>query len=136
MKRRIEKDKSNKDEFIASHYSYVVVGSSQDKAKYGHRVYRDLLNAGWSVYPINPRDGKLLGNKVYTSLQEIPEKIDVIVMVVPPQVSEKIVLQAKQLGIDKIWFQPGSESEEALEFCRKQGISYQTDACIMMERRS
>lgn len=133
---KIEKDKLTNDEFIAAHYTYVVVGASSDKSKYGHRVYRDILSAGWRVYPVNPRGGKLLGNKVYTSLQEIPEKIDVMVMVVPPQVSEKIVIQAKQLGIDKIWFQPGSESGKALEFCREQGIRYQTEACIMMERRS
>ncbi len=121
--------------FIAPDYIYAVVGVSHNKEKYGHRVFRDLLKAGHIVYPVNPKGGDLLGQQVYPDLKSIPQKVEVVVMVVPPKVAQTILLQVKALDINKVWFQPGSESDEAIQFCHEHGIDYMQNACIMMKRR-
>jgi hypothetical protein len=120
---------------ISLDYTYAVVGASHNKEKYGHRVFRDLLRAGYEVYPVNPRGGELLGKQVYPDLNSIPQKIDVVVMVVPPKVAQTILLQVKVLNITKVWFQPGSESDEAIQFCQEHGIDYMHNSCLIMERR-
>jgi predicted CoA-binding protein len=38
-----------------------------------------------------------------------------------------------RLNIRNVWFQPGSESEEAVDFCKKNNINYVAKACIMID---
>lgn len=114
---------------------YAVIGASSDTAKYGHRVYKDLLAGGFKVYPVNPNLKSLLGNEVYSTFSDIPEHIDTAVFVVPPAVTIKILPEVKSLGIENVWFQPGSESPDAIAFCEANSINCIHDACIMIERK-
>gem|GEM_PF-7004819 len=66
-------------------------------------------------------------------ISEIPEKPDIVVTVVPPKVTENIVDECKTLGINEIWMQPGSESEEAIKKAENFGIKVTYNACIMLE---
>lgn len=122
-------------EFINHKFKYAVIGASQNPEKYGHRVFKDLLEAGYSVYPVNPNAEELLGQKLFQNLKNIPDNIDVVIMVVPPPIAVEMLKQIKSLGINKVWFQPGSESNEAGEYCRTEGINFVSNACIMVKRR-
>lgn len=116
--------------------TYAVVGVSKSPEKYGHRVYKDLLDAGYHVYAINPKITKLFDKPVYPRISDISEGLDVVIFVVPPSVTEEVLKEVKSLGIRKVWFQPGSESPEAINFCINNNIEYTTDACIMIERKA
>ncbi len=122
-------------EFLKKENVFAVVGVSRNPEKYGHQVYKDLKEGGYTVYPVNPHVDEVLGDKCYPSLRDIPEKTDVVDTVVPPAVTEKIVEECRALGIDKVWMQPGSESEKAIEFCEKNGIQVVHDVCVMVTRR-
>lgn len=122
-------------EFLRKENVFAVVGVSENPAKYGHQVYKDLKEAGYVVYPVNPNIDEVLGDRCYHSLGELPEKADVVDTVVPPAVTEKIVAECKDLGIDKVWMQPGSESEKAIDFCNRNGIKVVHDVCVMVKRR-
>ena len=74
-------------------------------------------------------------DKCYYTLSEIPIKVSVVNTVVPPFVTEQIVKECKELGIDKVWMQPGSESEKAIAFCKENGIDVIYENCIMTQRR-
>jgi len=121
--------------FLNKRNIFAVVGASRDPEKYGYQVYKDLKEAGYRVYPVNPNADKILGNKCYPSLGDLPTKPDVVDVVVPPKVTEKIVKTCKKLGITKVWMQPGSESETAIKFCSENGIDVVHDRCVMIERR-
>jgi predicted CoA-binding protein len=60
---------------------------------------------------------------------------DVVDTVVPPTVTEAIVKECKELGIARVWMQPGSESEKALNFCAENNIKVVHDMCVMVKRR-
>ncbi|MEM1745407.1 MAG: CoA-binding protein [Candidatus Nezhaarchaeales archaeon] len=122
-------------EFLDRRNVFAVVGASRDPQKYGYQVYRDLKSAGYKVYPVNPNAQEVLGDKCYPSLKELPAKPDVVVTVVPPQVTELVVEECKELGVRKIWMQPGSESEKAVEYCEENNIAVVHGACIMIERK-
>ena len=115
---------------------WAIVGASHDPAKFGNKIVRDLHNAGYTVYQVNPKGGEIEGVKVYPSLADLPEEPDVVDIVVPPAVTEKVVRQVKALGLPRVWMQPGSESEDAVRFCEKNGIAVVHDACAMINKRT
>lgn len=122
-------------QFLNKKNIFAVVGASKDPEKYGHRVYKDLREAGYEVYPVNPSAEEILGDKCYPGLEKLPKKPDVVDVVVPPKVTEEIVKTCKRLGVTKVWMQPGSESETAIRFCDDNGIDVVHSVCVMVERR-
>ena len=122
-------------DFLRKQNVFAVIGVSGNPAKYGHQVYKDLKEAGYVVYAVNPNIDEVLSDRCYHSLTELPEKLDVVDTVVPPTVTEKIVKECKELGIEKVWMQPGSESEHAIRFCEENGINVVHDVCVMVKRR-
>ena len=112
-----------------------VVGASRDRAKFGYKVLMDLVNAGYQACGVNPACTGIEGTACYPDLASLPWKPDLIITVVPPKATEKIVREAKEAGITRIWMQPGSESPKAIAFCEDNGIEVMHDACIMIYRR-
>ena len=122
--------------FLYRENIFAVAGASRNPEKYGHQVYRDLRNAGYRVYCVNPNADEVLGNKCYPSLEALPVKPDVVDVVVPPKITEQLVKTCRKLGITKVWMQPGSESETAIKFCEENSIDVVYGVCVMVERRS
>lgn len=113
---------------------WAVIGVSEDREKYGNKIYRDLRNAGYQVFAVNPKLATVEGDSCYASLKDLPEVPDVVDLVVPPAVSLKVVEECLALGVKRIWFQPGSESEEAVKKAQDGGMEVVYDACIMIQK--
>jgi len=123
------------NEFLDKRNVFAVIGVSKNKEKYGNRVYFDLKHAGYTVYPINPNVSEVSGDRCYPRLMSLPVLPDVVDIVVPPKITEETVKECKDLGIEKVWMQPGSESDEAIRFCRENSIKVLYGVCVMLERR-
>lgn len=123
-------------EFLNKKNVFAVVGASRDPKKYGHQVYKDLRKAGYRVYPVNPNADEILGDRCYPSIEDLPVKPDVVDIVVPPKITERVVKTCRKLGIRKVWMQPGSESEAAIKFCEENGMDIVHGVCVMVERAS
>lgn len=119
---------------ISKDYTYAIIGASNNTGKYGHRVLKDLKAAGFKVVPINPNEKEILGLKVYPTVADYQDKIDVAVFIVPPQVTEKVLKEVKEVGIDKVWMQPGADSEAAIKYCKDNNLDCVTEDCIMIEK--
>ena len=109
--------------------------ASTDPTKYGNRIFRDLRAAGYTVYGVNPRGGEIEGQELYPSLSDLPEKPAVVDTVVPPAITEEIVRQCAELGLTRVWMQPGSESQAAIQFCQEHGVRVVHHACAMVRKR-
>ncbi|HNW43738.1 MAG TPA: CoA-binding protein [Elusimicrobiales bacterium] len=118
---------------VKEYGSIAVVGVSDDASKYGHRIFRDLLKAGYPVKGVNPKGGFVLGNNIYKSLSEIETRPDLVITVVPPAVTEQVVEECNKLGVKTIWLQPGSESPAAIEKAAAYGIKT-IAACFMVQK--
>jgi len=112
-----------------------VVGVSLNRQKYGREVFDALLTKGYQVYPINPKYEEIDGHRCYRSLDELPEKPQVVVTVVPPAVTEKVIESCVRLGVGTVWMPPGSWSEQAVETCEAQGIEEVHDVCLVFALR-
>ena len=110
---------------------FAVVGVSNDPKKYGHLVYHNLKDKGYTVFAVNPKLQQIGDDACYANLTELPEAVDGAILVVPPPVTERVVRQAADAGIDRVWMQPGAESDEAIRFCKERNMAVVHDACIM-----
>jgi predicted CoA-binding protein len=76
------------------------------------------------------------GEKCYPNLKSIPDGVDGVVIVTPPEAAEQIVRECAEIGISRVWmhrsFGPGSVSEEAVQYCEENNISVIAGACPMM----
>lgn len=118
-------------EFMAQK-KFAVVGATDNPEKYGNQITRNLKKRGYEVYPVNPRLKKVEGLKCYATISELPVKVDVVDFVVPPAATEAILKECLALGLDRIWLQPGSESEKAIRFCQENNLKVVHDVCVMM----
>ena len=123
------------NEFLDKKNVFAVVGVSKESEKYGNKVYFDLKRSGYTVFPINPNASNISGDRCYPKLRKLPTLPDVVDIVVPPKITEKTVKECKDLGIGKVWMQPGSESEIDIKFCRENSIKLLYGVCVMLERR-
>jgi predicted CoA-binding protein len=110
----------------------VVIGVSEREEKYGYKIFRDLIKHRFNVKGINPRNGTILGQKIYKTLGDLERVPDLVITVVPHQVTERIVQECKEMGIREIWMQPGSESEAAIKKAKDYGITVTHDDCFMV----
>ncbi|MFC1903654.1 CoA-binding protein [Chloroflexota bacterium] len=115
-----------------SQKKFAIVGATDNPEKNGYRIFQNLRRRGYEVYPVNPRLEELDGVRCYPSLSDIPVTVDVVDFVVPPQVTEAVLKECKKLGFDRIWLQPGSESEAAIDFCHENNLKVVHDVCVMM----
>jgi len=111
---------------------FAIVGATDNTKKYGYEIFKNLKGRGYEVYPVNPRLKELEGSKCYPSLADIPIKVDVVDFVVPPEVTAAVLEECKRLELNRIWLQPGSESEAALDFCHKNNLKVVHDVCVML----
>ena len=112
---------------------FAVAGSFRNESKYAYRILKTLKEKGYEVYPINPRLKEVIGLACYASIKDTPGLIDVVDIVTPPEITEKIVKECKEKGITRVWIQPGAESEDAIKFCKKNNIKIVYNLCLMME---
>ncbi len=124
-------------EFLDPKYVYAVVGATDHAGKYGRVVFMDLCAAGLKVIPVNPRLTSLNGVPAVATLDKISPRPDVVVFVVPPEVGLMVMEDAARLGIRKLWFQPGAESDRIQQRGRELGLTVMADgSCIMVARRA
>ena len=112
--------------------SIAIVGASTSPEKPGYQMVRAFEKFPGLLYPVNPRGGEILGHKVYPSLKLIPEPVDLIAMVVPPQASADVLREAAACGAGAAFMVSGGFSEtgddghrrqaEILDICRRGGI--------------
>jgi predicted CoA-binding protein len=116
--------------------TWAVVGVSEDRDKYGNKIYRDMRDAGYTVYAVNPKLETVEGDPCYSSVKTLPTQPDVVDLVVPPKVALAVVQDCLDAGIKRIWFQPGSESDEAVQKAQAGGMEVVHDACIMIQKQA
>ena len=116
--------------------TFAVVGASTNPEKYGNKVFLSLRRHGKNVYAVNPNVSSaetLDGEPFYATVADLPERPEVVVAVVPPPVTEKIVDELAAAGINNLWMQPGAESERAVKKAREHGIAtVYGGPCIMV----
>lgn len=115
--------------------TWAVVGATDNKEKFGYKIFKVMLEAGLEVYPINPGVNQILDKKCYPSLKDLPVKPDAVDIVVPPRVGTQILHECIELGITNVWLQPGANTQQVVNLAKELGLTV-VDACIIVELRN
>ena len=113
-----------------------VVGLSSNPLRPSHGVSAYMQSHGYCVIPVNPNITECLGEKAYSSLLEVPEKIDIVDVFRRSEFVDGIVDQAIQLKVPAIWMQEDVINERAAAKARQAGIFVVMDRCILKEHRA
>lgn len=73
-----------------------VVGASKTKGKVGHDIFENILYGGFTgtLYPVNPKASSVCSVKAFPSIADIPDEIDLAILIVPPAVALKTCREA------------------------------------------
>ncbi len=121
-------DKSS-SQILEQATTIAIVGASRDPNKAGGSVPAGLQQRGFRIIPINPFAETLFGERVYRSLSEVPEKIDIVDVFRPADDAPEIARQAVAVGAKALWLQLDIRSEEARRIAEAAGLDYVEDEC-------
>jgi len=120
---------------VSTDITIAVVGATDSPGKYGGIIYRDLKGLGYRVRAVNPNRTVVDGDDCYPNLAALPERPDIIDVVVPPQTGLDVAQEAVSLGYENLWLQPGAEGPALEEFLQTMKVNYLADSCIMVSSR-
>jgi hypothetical protein len=119
------------DEFI-SQLSLAIVGVSRKANKFGNIAFKELKMKGYQLYLVHPSGEVIEGVQSYPSLKELPQKVGGVLVSVPPAQVEKVVREAHEAGIERVWLQQGAASQDAIQYCQQNGMSVVYGQCILL----
>ena len=116
-------------EILEGAITIAVVGASRDPNKAGGSVPAGLQQRGFRIIPINPFAEELFGERVYRSLSEVPDRIDIVDVFRPSGDAAEIARQAVAVGAKAVWLQLAIRSDEARRIAEAAGLDYVEDEC-------
>ena len=130
---------SNKDEIkkiLEETKTIALIGCSPDETKASNKVAKYLIDNGFIVYPVYPKEDEILGQKVYRSLGDIPHQVDMVDIFRKPAVIANVVDAAIQKGgIKCIWTQLGLVNNDAATKAEEHGMKVVQNHCTKIEHR-
>ncbi len=106
-----------------------VVGASRHPDKAAGSVPAGLQRRGFRIIPVNPYADTLFGEKVYRSLLDVPEHVDLVDVFRPSDEAPGIARQAAAIGAKALWLQLDLRSDEARRIAESAGMDYVEDEC-------
>jgi uncharacterized protein len=112
-----------------------VVGLSNRRSRPSYGVSEYMQSNGYRIIPVNPNETEILGEKSWASLEEIPERVDIVDIFRRPECVPEIVDAAIRIGAKGVWMQEGVVHDEAAGKARAAGLEVVMDRCILKEHR-
>ena len=110
-----------------------VVGLSPKPSRDSHGVARYLIEHGYDVVPVNPREDTILGRTCYPDLAAVPGHIDVVDVFRDPSAVPDIAAESVRIGADFLWLQYDVISDAGVAIAEAGGVRCIVDRCIKVE---
>ena len=121
------------DDILASSRVIAVVGLSRHEWRPSYQVSAYMQAAGYRIIPVNPHETQVLGEKAYASLEDVPQRIDVVDIFRRSESVPPVVESAIRVGAKAIWMQEDVIHEPAARRAREAGLRVVMDRCILKE---
>jgi len=127
---------------IFSPESVAVVGASTTPGKVGHDIFANILRGGFTgtLYPVNPNARSILSVRAYPNIREIPDAVDLGIIILPPKLALNAVAEAIEKGIKGVvivsagFREVGGEGREIEDrifaLCKEAGIRLIGPNCL------
>jgi|SRR5579871_463794 len=125
----------NIPEIFKSSHTIAVVGLSSNRMRPSNGVAAYLQRAGYRIIPVNPNETEVLGEKSYATLEDVPEKIDMVDIFRRSEFVPEIVESAIRVGAKVIWMQEGVVHDDAAARAEQAGLEVVMDRCTLKEHK-
>lgn len=119
-------------ESVLAGKTVAVAGVSRNAKGFGRQLYNALKQRGYTAYAINPNAVTIGGDPCYSDPGAVPQSADWLLTVTPRSATARVIRQAAQAGITRVWMQPGSECPEAIQAAQEAGMVSVTRACLFL----
>ena len=118
---------------LADSKTIAVLGLSPKLDRDSHIVAKYLKEQGYKIIPVRPKQKEILGEKAYSSLEEIKESVDIVNVFRNPSQIMPHAHEAIRIKPKVFWMQLNIENHEAAELLTRAGIDVVMDLCIRVE---
>jgi predicted CoA-binding protein len=123
-------------EILADARTIAVVGASPKPWRPSNDVMRYLLEQGYDVIPVRPRDcDEVLGIPCVASLAEVERPVDVVDVFRRAEETPAVARDAVTAGAKALWLQMGIVSDDARAIAEAAGLDYVENACTKVVHR-
>lgn len=114
-----------------SSQTIAIIGASSNRDKYGNKAVRAYKDQGYTVYPVNPNADEIEGLKAYSSITDISGPVETASVYLPPEKAVSVLEGIKAKDVDTVYFNPGTESDEATRKAGELGLNI-VEACSIV----
>ena len=125
----------NTKEILEKYKKIALVGASKDLTKTSTVVMKYLQKYGFKVYPVNPSiiGEEILGEKVFGSISEIDNPVEIINVFRPSHETIEIAKEAVKINAKVLWLQLDIKNDEAKKIVESNNIIYIENKCTKIE---
>jgi predicted CoA-binding protein len=122
-------------DILAQNRTIAMVGASANTSRPSYFAMKYLKQKGFAVIPVNPgQTGKeILGEKVYASLADIEQPIDIVDIFRSSDAALGITREAIKMGAKVVWMQLGVRNDEAAKLAEEAGLKVVMNRCPKIE---
>jgi predicted CoA-binding protein len=106
-----------------------IIGASSNPERDSFKVMKFLMEYGYEIFPVNPKENNILGRRCYANLKEIEERIDMVDIFRANEFILAITNEAIEINANIIWTQEGIVNENAASIAKKSGLTVVMDKC-------
>ena len=122
--------------------SVAVIGASTSVGKVGHDIFANVLRGGYTgtLYPVNPNAKSILCVRAYPSVKEIPDQVDLALVILAPRLALEAVKEAAAKGVKGIVIvsagfrevgdQGAAIEDRIISICKEAGIRLVGPNCL------
>ena len=122
-------------EILEQSKTIAIVGLSGKRGRPSYQVAEYLQRQGYKIFPVNPNESEVLGEKAYPDLLTVPGAIDIVDVFRNPDAVPEVVRQAIQIKAKVVWMQPGAESYDAADIAEAAGLKTVVGICMRVQHQ-
>jgi uncharacterized protein len=103
--------------------SVAILGASAHRAKFGNKAVRAFQQAGWRVHPVNPHATSIEGIRAFSSVEDLPERVDVLSVYLPPAVTIRLADDIADAQPHAIWLNPGADAPGGVDTLEREALA-------------
>jgi uncharacterized protein len=122
-------------DILTRNHTIAMVGASANTSRPSYFAMKYLKEKGFRIIPVNPgQEGHtILGEKVYGSLEAIPDKVDIVDIFRNSEAALGITREAIVIGASVVWMQLGVRNDEAARLAEDAGLEVVMNRCPKIE---